>query len=73
MCFKISAMKKFYSIEYIDSDGDMVIKHAIMDDAEAKELLQRMVGEGVEGKIYDLSQQQEGLPELPVISDHEEK
>lgn len=56
-------MKKFFSIEYVDLEGDLVVKHAIMDDSEKEELLKNMMENGIKGNIYDLSQQQEEEPE----------
>lgn len=50
-------MKKFYVIDYIDDEGDQVVKHALLEPDEAKELWNTMVSHGIIGSMTDLSSQ----------------
>ena len=48
-------MRRFYSIEYRDLDGDPNVKHAFMNEAELREFVAILRESGVEGmKIHDL-------------------
>lgn len=65
-------MKKFYSIEYTDHEGDLIIKHALLEPEEASEVLRKMIENGIQGCVCDLSPQTDPLPVLPVMSTNEE-
>lgn len=49
-------MKTFRSIEFRDSDGDLVIKHGFMNDTEAQKLMDLLIESGMtETIIFDLT------------------
>jgi hypothetical protein len=47
--------KAFYSIEYIDSDGDLVIKHKFMTQEEANGLIEGFAKNRMKATINRLS------------------
>jgi hypothetical protein len=49
-------MKRFYIIDYIDIDGEQNLKQIFVEPEEAKALFQEMINNGIEGKIIDLTQ-----------------
>lgn len=51
----ISRNKHFYSVEYIDHDGDPVIEHGFMTISEAKCLIERFSSHGVMASVNKLS------------------
>lgn len=53
-------MRKFYSIEYVDDEGDSVIRHAILEPDEAEKLVSEMTKNGIHGCVHDLSPQISG-------------
>lgn len=44
-----------YSLEYVDVDGDVVIKSAEMTQSEALKLIQSFAERGISAKIYDIT------------------
>jgi hypothetical protein len=46
---------RHYTLEYVDLDGDVVIKHVSMSQVQALELIQKFASEGVSAKMYDLT------------------
>jgi len=49
-------MKTFRSIEFRDSEGDLVIEHGFMDDTEAQKLMDLLIEAGAtETVISDLT------------------
>jgi len=48
-------MLRFYAIEYVDSEGDQVVKHALLQPEEAARLVEEMAAAGVSGSVTDLS------------------
>lgn len=49
--------KNFYSVEYVDEDGDPVIRHGIMTDGEAAALIEEFRSRGIEASVNRLSGQ----------------
>jgi hypothetical protein len=60
--------KRFYSIEYVDEDGDQVIKHGFMTPTEAEELHRQFLVRGIRSSINDLSSTPFTRPVPAVIS-----
>jgi len=54
----------FYSVEYLDGDGDPVIQHGLLTEAEAKELIEKFARAGVTASVNRLS----GPPRDAVVS-----
>ncbi len=48
-------MRRFHSIEYVDDEGDQVVRHAMMTSAEAQQLLEEFAARGVAVTIHDLT------------------
>lgn len=48
-------MKRFHSIEYVDDEGDHVIRHAMMTSEEVQQLLEECAARGVSVTIHDLT------------------
>lgn len=48
-------MKKFYSIEYIDDEGDKNIKHALLDSESVLKICEEFAQRGIIAAVYDLS------------------
>jgi hypothetical protein len=44
-----------YSIEYVDEEGDTVIKHAMLSQADALALMESFAARGISAKMYDLT------------------
>ena len=63
-------MRRFYSLEYVDTEGDLVIRHFMLTPEEANALVQQMIAIGVICTLCDLSSQSEVLP---VMSEDENK
>lgn len=63
------AMKRFYIIDYIDEEGEQNVKHALLEPEEAKELVEEMARNGIQGTVCDISPQPAAPP---VMSEHEE-
>lgn len=51
-------MKRFHSIEYVDDEGDVVVRHASMTKPEAERLLEEFAQRGVPVTIHDLTPEQ---------------
>lgn len=47
--------RHFYSVEYLDEDGDPVIVHRVMSEAEAEELIGEFAARGITAAINRLS------------------
>ena len=47
--------KNFYSVEYLDGDGDPVIEHGFMTDDEARDLIEEFRSRGVTASVNRLS------------------
>lgn len=62
-------MRRFYVVEYVDEEGDQVVKHVLLEPEEAAKLIENMAKKGVMGSVSDLTQQPETSS---VISKHEE-
>lgn len=45
----------FCSIEYIDEEGDKVIKHAFLTVEEQKTVVEQCIQRGIKAKVYDLN------------------
>jgi hypothetical protein len=60
--------KRFYSIEYVDKEGELNIKHGFMTPQESMELLEKFRLYGVTASINQLSHQDQCLSELPTVS-----
>ena len=50
--------KRFYSIEYVDDEGDTVVRHAMMTREEAGRLLAEFASRGVPATVNDLTPEQ---------------
>lgn len=50
--------KDFYSIEYVDEDGDLVIRHGMMTNEEASKLIEGFRSRGIRASVNRLSGQQ---------------
>lgn len=59
-------MQRFYVIDYVDEEGEQVVKHALMEPEEARQLVEETAKRGISGSVADLSPQEP----LPVISEH---
>jgi len=46
---------RHYSMEYVDEEGEVVIKHVSMTQSEALGLIQELARKGVSAKMYDLT------------------
>lgn len=46
-------MKKLYTIEYRDSEGDLVIEHALLTPDEAIDSFSRLVAGGILATMYE--------------------
>jgi hypothetical protein len=64
-----SAMKRLYTIDYIDEEGEQNVKHALLEPAEAEKLMEEMARHGIQGTVCDISPKP-ATP--PVMSEHEE-
>ena len=51
-------MKKFYSIEYIDDEGEKNVKHAILDSDGAIKCIEEFAARGVLATMYEISANQ---------------
>ena len=49
--------KQFCSIDYVDNEGDRVIKHAFLSIEEQQKIIDECVKCGIQAKIYILSNQ----------------
>lgn len=47
--------KRFHSIEYVDDEGDTVVRHAMMTKEEAEQLLGEFASRGASVTINDLT------------------
>lgn len=66
--------KRFHSIEYVDDEGETVVRHAFMTRQEAEQLLEEFASRGSSVVIHDLTPEQvdaaavlsgdEGSPQL---------
>jgi len=59
--------KRFYSIEYVDEEGELNIKHVFMTQDESLELLEMFRLHGVTASINQLSHVDQLSPELPAV------
>lgn len=50
--------KRFHSIEYVDDEGDTVVRHAMMTRPEAEQLLGEFAARGASVTINDLTPEQ---------------
>ena len=67
-------MKKFWSIEWTDGEGDLCVRHATMTDAEAMALMDQLVSNGMSATLHDLTPPQAVDPETAaVLSAHDGK
>lgn len=48
-------MKKRWSVEYTDEEGDLVIKHVVATEEEMKSLAKELANDGHVLKFHDLS------------------
>ena len=62
---------RHYSMEYVDEDGDVVIKHVSMTQDEALKLIQSLAEKGVSAKLYDLTPPQ--ADEASAVSSFDEQ
>ena len=51
----ISEKIEFYSIEYIDTDGETNIVHEFMKPSDALKLLEKFKDAGITARIYQIS------------------
>jgi hypothetical protein len=51
-------VKRFHSIEYVDDEGDTVVRHAFMTRQEAEQLLGEFASRGASVTINDLTPEQ---------------
>jgi hypothetical protein len=58
-------MPRFYVIEYVDDEGDQVVKHALLEPEEAAMLVDEMARSGTSGSVTDLSPEG-GMPLLAI-------
>ena len=59
--------RHFYSVEYLDEDGDPVIRHGIMSEAEAAELIKKFAADGMTASINQLSGHDPGTVSSPDV------
>jgi hypothetical protein len=59
--------KRFYSVEYVDEEGELNIKHVFMTHDESLELLEMFRSHGVTASINQLSHNNQSSPELPAV------
>jgi hypothetical protein len=50
--------KRVHSIEYVDDEGDVVVRHAMMTSVEAEQLLGEFASRGASVTINDLTPEQ---------------
>lgn len=62
--------KRFHSIEYVDDEGDTVVRHAMMTRPEAEQLLEEFASRGASVTINDLTPEQ--VDAAAVLSGDEE-
>jgi hypothetical protein len=63
-----SDKKFFYSVEYVDEEGELNIKHIFMTREESLELLEEFRLHGVTASINQLSHVDQFSSELPAVS-----
>jgi hypothetical protein len=49
------ALKKFWSVEYVDGEGEQVIKHVYMTDEESSMLITEFAKQGFSAVAHQLS------------------
>ena len=47
--------KSFCSIQYVDEEGEQVIRHAFLTEEEQKIVVDEFAKRGISGKVYDLT------------------
>ncbi len=50
---------KFYSIEYVDEEGEIVIRHSFLTDEQKNILLEEFKNRNMKANIYNLASQDE--------------
>lgn len=50
---------RMYSIEFLDDEGETVVRHQMLTPAQAGSLMDKMISEGIGCIMYDLSGQPE--------------
>lgn len=63
--------KHFYSIEYVDPEGELCVDHALLTESEAAQLMGLFVSHGVQATMNRLSRTRE--ESLAVISADEQR
>ena len=48
-------MKKFWSVEWIDEEGEQCVRHAHLTDEEADAVMQELCRRGVVAAMHDLT------------------
>lgn len=61
--------KRFHSIEYVDDEGEQVVKHAMLTPDEAWQLVQEFAARGASVAVHDLTPPQ--VSEAAVLSGDE--
>lgn len=50
-----------YSVEFVDGEGETVVRHQMLTPTQAGALMDKMLSEGIGCTIYDLSGQPEPI------------
>lgn len=59
--------RHFYSVEYLDGDGDPVIEHGFMTERQAGELMGQFVERGIVASVNRLSGHRDGAVISPDV------